>query len=237
MRRMLKGKWLVPLLLLVFVCMASISQAKTISTNHVVVEVKDVHTSYDFDQVKMEVEDGKTKVCVCKCLCFRALQLLTIQFDDGVIPRDDIQIYTGWTTDGTEEIFVETLGWPQEDGMFMIDTTDGVHLTIGDAWFFFVQKSAGKAWKVQANEHLYPKGFFTYRTLVKTVKATNEQKLFFQNALRPQAVANMESLPLIDRFDIQETAYFGQNGILRVTSLFVDGKEYGIELKIMGRYL
>lgn len=237
MRKMLKGKWLVPVLLLAFVCMASVSQARTISTNHVVVNVNDVDTSYDFDQVKMEVEDGKTKVCICKCLCFRALQLLAIQFDDGVIPRDDIQIYTGWTTDGAEELFVETMGWAHEDLMFMIDATDATQLTIEDACFFFVQKSTGKAWKVQANEHLYPKEFFTYRTLVKTGKATNEQKLFFQNALRAQAVANMESLPLIDRFDIQETAYFGQNGILRVPSLFVDGKEYEIELKIMGRYL
>lgn len=238
MKKMLRSGWMVSILLAALVCVVPVSHADTITTNHVVVENNGVLTSYDFDQVKMEVEDGTTKVCICRCLCFRALQLLATQFADGVIPRDDIKIYTGWTTDGPEELFVEVMGWSHEDLAAMSGATAAANLTIVDAYFFFVQKSTGKAWKVAAKEGLYPTGFFTYRTLVKTGTATAEQKVFFQKALRPQAVANMEALPLIDRFDIQAVPFYGEDAILHIPSVFVSGGvEYEAELKDTGNYV
>jgi hypothetical protein len=187
--------------------------------------------------VKLEVEDGVTKVCICKCFCYRDFQLLATQFADGHIPRDDIKVYTRWTTDGAEELFVEIMGWAHEDLAFMTGATDAAHLTIKDAYFFFVQKSTGKAWKVEAKEGLYPTEFFTYRTLVQTGAATDAQKVFFQKALRPQAVANMGALPLIDWFDIQAVSSFGQDGILRIPSVFAAGMEYQVELNHTGKYV
>jgi hypothetical protein len=237
MKKMLRSGWMVSILLAALVCVVSVSHADTITTNHVFVEDNGVLTSYDFDQVKMEMEDGKTNVCICKCLCFRALQLLATQFADGVIPRDDIKIYTGWTTDGPEELFLEVMGWPASGLAFMERATDATHLTIEDAYFFFVQHSTGKVWKVRASAALYPKEFFTYRSLVKTGQATDEQKSFFQKALRPQAVANMESLPLIDKLDIQEVAFFGGDGVLRVPVLSCGGVAYEVELTHTDNYV
>lgn len=197
-----------------------------------------VQTSYEFNQVKTEVEDGKTKVCLCKCFCFRALQLLATQFAGGVVPRDDIQIYTGWSTEGAEELFVEIMGWSAGDLAFMTGAKHAAHLTIDDAYFFFVQKSTGKAWKVTGKEGLYPTEFFTYRTLVQTGAATDAEKVFFQKALRPQAVANMETLPLIDKFDIQDVASFGQDGVLRIPVVFLSGgAAYEAELNHTGNYV
>jgi hypothetical protein len=159
------------------------------------------------------------------------------QFSDGVVPRDDVRIYTGWTTDGAQELFIDTIGWAHEDLAFMANATDAAHLTIEYADFFFVQKSTGKAWKVTAKRGLYPAEFFTYRTLVKTGAASDAQKSFFQKALRPQAVANMAALPLVDKLDIQEVAFFGQDGTLRISSVFGGGMAYEVEPSHTGNYI
>jgi len=237
MKNILRSGVLVLVFLAALVGVVSVSHADTITTNHVVLEDNGVITSYDFDQVKMEVEDGKTKVCLCKCLCFRALQLLATQFEEGIIPRDDIKIYTGWSTDGPEELFLDAMGWPGSGLAFMERATDAAHLTIQDAYFFFVQLSTGKTWRVQASADLYPKEFFTYRTLVQTGQATEAQKSFFQKALRPQAVANMEKLPLIDQLDIQEVAFFARDGVLRVPVLLCGGVAYEVELHHTDNYV
>ncbi|MBN2231412.1 MAG: hypothetical protein JW781_01145 [Deltaproteobacteria bacterium] len=216
-------------------CLVVAAGADTIRANTVVVEAGGTPTTYDFDQVKLEEEDGVVKVCVCKSLAFRALQLLSGCFADGVVPRDDIRILTGWTTDGAGELFVDIMGWPTEDLAFTAGATEFTQLNIADAYFIFIRKSTGRAWRVTADEALYPKGFFPYRTLIKSGQATNAEKQFFQTALRPQAVANMEAIPLIDKLDIRPVAFFGTDGILRIpTVCAADGSEYEIELRLTG---
>jgi hypothetical protein len=238
MKKRMRMGWVAMTLLAMGSFVALNAYADTITGNQVIVKVNEVETTYDLDKVKLEVENGTTKVCICRCLCFRALQMLATQFADGVIPRDDIEVFTGWTTDGPEELFVEVMGWSSGDLAPMAGAAAAAYLTIDDAYFFFIQKSTGKAWKVVANEGLYPTGFFTYRTLVKTGQATNEQKTFFQTALRPQAVANMETLPLIDKFDIQAVASYGEDGILHIPAVFVSGgAAYEVELKDTGNYV
>jgi hypothetical protein len=235
MEKRMKIKWAVLAMSAMVLCMVATVYADTIVHNQVVVKSGETVVSYDLDEVKTEVEDGKTKVCICRCLCFRALQMLATRFADGVIPRDDIKIVTGWTTDGPEELFVEVMGWSSGDLTPMAGATAAAHLTIEDAYFFFIQKSTGKAWKVVANEGLYPQGFFAYRTLVKTGQATDEQKDFFQTALRPQAVINMETLPLIDKFDILAVPFYGEDGILHIPACFASGGgEYEVELRNLG---
>ena len=238
MEKRLKRGLVVLSIVVTVVSMVFTAYADTIIGNQVIVEVDDVTTTYDLDQVKIEVEGGKTKVCICRCLCFRALQMLAAQFDDGVIPRDDIKIVTGFTTDGPEELFVEVMGWPHTDLMFMANATDPAHLTIQDAFFFFIQKSTGLAWKVSASDDLYPTAFFDYRTLVKTKSATEEQTTLFKTALRPQAIAHMGALPLIDKFDVQTIPFYGDDGVLRLPAAFVSGGvEYDVELKDNGNNL
>jgi len=197
--------------------------ADTIANDRVAVASSGTTVIYNFDEVKMEIEDGKSKVCLCRCLSFRALQILASQFPNGVIPNDDIRIYTGWTTDGAEELFVDLMGWNHGDLSFLENSTDPVHLTTQDAVFFFVQRSSGNVWKVKTNEGLYPKEFFTYRTLIKTGQATDSQVIFFQTALRPQAVLNMTTLPLIDKFHVQLVPYYGEGGVLRLPWVFLAG--------------
>ena len=238
MKNRMKMGWVVLMISAVAFFMAATGYAGTISNNRVIIKSGDVSVNYDFDEVKTEVENGKTKVCICRCLCFRALQMLTSRFADGVIPRDDIKIVTGWTTDGPEELFVEVMGWPHSDVLSMENATKPALLTLEDAVFFFVQKSTGRAWKVMAREGLYPKAFFSYRTSVKTKSATEEEIAFFQNALRPQAVANMALLPMIDRFDVQMIAIYGEDEVLRIPACFVSGGgEYEVELKTLGNNL
>jgi hypothetical protein len=235
MKRILKRSMLVLSLLASILLVNSGAFADTISGNHVVVKSGGVETSYNLDEVKMEVENGKTKVCICRMLSFRALQMLASQFSDGVVPKDDIRIFTSWTTDGPEELFVEVMGWNHKDLAFMKDATDRAYLTIEDAVFFFTQKSTGRVWKVNAREGLYPIEFFTFRTLIQTGQATTEQKTVFQTALRPQAVLNMETLPIIDKFNLQAIPFLGADKILRIPVIFVSGGiEYEVTLKKVG---
>jgi hypothetical protein len=128
------------------------------------------------------------------------------------------------------------MGWSDDDLKFMAEPKDPTYLTIEDACFFFIQKSTSKVWKVVAREDLYPEEFFTYRTLVKTGSATQEQNAFWQKTVRPQAVANMEILPFIDKFDIQAVPYYGEDGILHIPALFVlEGREYEADLEEAGK--
>ncbi len=238
MKKRIKIKWAVLAMLAMVLCMVATVYADTLVHNQVLVKSGETVVVYDFDEVKTEVENGKTKVCICRCLCFRALQMLASRFADGVIPRDDIKIVTGWTTDGPEELFVEVMGWPHSDILFMANATEPTLLTLQDAVFFFVQKSTGRAWKVTAREGLYPKAFFSYRTSIKTKSATEEEIIFFQNALRPQAVANMEFLPMIDKFHVQMVPLYGEDGVLRIPACFASGgTEYEVELKNLGNNL
>lgn len=209
--------------------------AGTITQNQVRLSSGGETVTYDFDEVKTEVENGVTKVCICRCLCFRALQMLATRFEDGVIPKDDIEIVTGWTTDGPEELFVEVMGWPHESLTFTQNATESSLLTIADAVFFFIQKSTDKAWKVAANEGLYPTAFFPYRTAVKEKTASEEETDFFKMALRPQAVSHMETLPMIDRFRVDAVSFFGKESVLRIPACVIsDGTEYSIELLCKG---
>ena len=232
MKKRIKMGCVVFMILAMAIFLTATVYADTISDNRVIIKSGDVSVSYDFDEVKTEVEDGKTKICICRCLCFRALQMLASRFTDGVIPKDDIKIFSGWTTDGPEELFVEVMGWSQDDVKFMANATKPALLTIQDAAFFFVQKSTGKAWKVTAEDGLYPKTFFSYRMSVKTETASEEEITFFKNALRPQAVATISSLPLIDKFHVQAILLYGEDKILRIPACFViGGMEYGAEIR------
>ncbi len=209
--------------------------ADTISDNQLAIQSGGNTIVYDLDEVKIEVENGKRKVCICRCLCFRALQVLAGQFADKTIPSDDIRIYTGWTTDGPEELFLEIMGWSHDDLLIVPGATDRAHLTLKDAIFFFVQKSTTKAWKVTAREGLYPQTFFSYRTAVKTKTASEEEMGFFKKALRPQAVSNMASLPMIDKFAFEAVSYLAEDGGLHIpTALTVDGSAFAAELVNLG---
>jgi hypothetical protein len=237
-KRSLKRGLLVLALFASILCFNSWALADTILTNYVDVESKGQTNRYYLDDIKTEeAEGGRTKVCMCKMLSFRALQMMASQFPDGVIPKDDIQIYTGWTTDGPEELFVDVMGWAHKDLAFMKDANDSTHLTIEDAVFFFIQKSTGRVWKVNAREGLYPLDFFKYRTLIHTGMATQEQRTFFQTVLRPQAVLNMEKLPMIDKFDVQAISFLGADGILQIPVVLEFGgtEFYEVKLKKAGK--
>ena len=234
MKRQFKLLWTFAFLF-VWCFLVATASADTITGNQLLVKVADDTVAYDLDEVKTEVENGTTKVCICRCLCFRALQTLATRIKDGVIPRDDIKIYTGWTTDGPEELFVEVMGWDHGDLVLFSGAKDAAYLTIEDAFFYFVQKSTGKAWKVAANEGLYPTGFFSYRTAVKNGSASEEEINFFKRALRPQAVSNMASLPMIDKFFVEAVSYLSEDGVLHIPAALAPwGMAYEAEFEDTG---
>ncbi len=235
MKKQYKTKWILSILLMLLVFSVATVSADTITDNRLSVKLGDNTVIYDLDEVKTEVENGVTKVCICRCLCFRALQILSSRFEGGVIPAEDIKVYTGWTTDGAEELLVEVMGWDHEDLAFVPDATAAAYLTLEDAFFYFVQKSTGKAWKVTAREGLYPTGFFSYRTAVKMKTASEEEINFFKKALRPQAVSNMASLPMIDKFSVEAVSYLAADGVLHIPiAVSADGASYEAGLEHQG---
>lgn len=207
--------------------------ADSILDNHVKVKTAGETVTFDLDVVKWETaEDGSLEPCACRMLSFRALQTLSKQFDKGIIPKDDLKIFTGWTTDGPEELFIGKMGWSSQDLSFTADATAMPYLTAADMVFYFVQKSTNRAWKVWAASDLHSPAFFEYRTLIKTNAATAEQKKLFKGVIKAQAIKNLDTLPLVDKFEVQELPYYGSDGILHLPSVFISsGMERGAALK------
>lgn len=206
--------------------------ADTILNNQIKIKVDTNTVSYDIDNVKWEtVEDGSQQPCPCQMLSFRALQLLAGQFKDGVMPRDDIRIFTGWTTEGPKELLVEKMGWNDKELSFTANATPTFYLQEKDMVFYFIQKSTNRCWKVWATD-LHAPAFFEYRTLIKTNSATADQKKLFKNVIKPQAIRNLENIPLVDKFKIQEVAYYDENEVLHLPSTFIsNGLEIGVDFK------
>ena len=222
--------------LLVFAALSS-TQADTISSNEVKISTGGVSTVYNLDNIKIEVENGQEKICLCRLLCFRALQTLSTHLEDGIVPNDDITIVTGWTTDGPEELFITELGWSEDDVSFITSATVSEYLNINDAVFYFTRKSTGETWKVSAKNGLYPNDFFLYRTLVKTGAGTEEQSAAFKNTMRPQAISNFESIPMVDLFDAVPAAYMDFNqmtlgGTLNIPHALFNGTEFSVQMNL-----
>ncbi len=150
--------------------------------------------------------DGGSKRCFCQRLAFRAAQALSQhpdfseRYPDGIV-RETMQILTRWNTDGAEELFVDALHWPLADVRIASDATDHSYLTLADAVFYFVPCNTDIAWKVSAQESLFPLDFFSLRTAAKT--GGSEDKAAFK-PVKTDAMDNyLGTLPIENGFKVE----------------------------------
>lgn len=146
---------------------------------------------------------GQFKACICSMLSFRALQAIGQHLGITDFTSAQIQITTGWNTDGPERIFVENLGWQEGTGFLYADPlADASQQTLDDVWFTFAIDGMG-TYKVSAvadnyeiiadTAHAgYREGwnFFDYRTYAQTTPSTDAVKNYFQTVVRGQIVEN-----------------------------------------------
>ena len=147
---------------------------------------------------------GVYKACLCSMVSFRALQAVGQFVGLTAFNTDDITISTGWNTDGPERVYDEIMGWDKGDNFFYADSiTDFRYLNLDDAWFTFDIEGIGE-YRVSAmlsnyqytddtGNAGYHAGWdmFDYRTAVQAGTATNPEKAYFQNVIRPQIAANL----------------------------------------------
>ena len=174
------------------------------------------------------------KSCVCMMTAFRALQ--TVMQVAGIenVENQSVNILTGWSTDGPEELFVDILGWEAGSGFLYADPiTAATDLTLTDAWYEF--NISGQIYRVQSLAENYaftddPShdgyqegwGFFDYRTYFKTALEMDATKEYFRDVVRSQIVENFSS-----------TAGFDVQAVPVPSGLWLMGS--GIGLLLLGR--
>ena len=89
------------------------------------------------------------KVCICMANAYRAAQIVSNVWSDGIFRTGDIkEIRTGWNTEGPFEMFEEVMGIPEEKikitGSSLKKATPGDELTIKDLWFEFTFNNGQK---------------------------------------------------------------------------------------------
>lgn len=96
--------------------------------------------------------------CVCQGVAFRVAQLMSDKWSDGVFHVDDVQVVTGWKTDGPEDLFVHKLGMiPDEKKGFSYDKSapEVKDQTLEDAWYQVIILSTGENYTFHATEKIY----------------------------------------------------------------------------------
>ncbi len=158
----------------------------------------------DYSGLMWEVSGTGYKACLCKMTAFRALQALGIYLSNNDLPSAQINITTGWNTDGPEELFVESMPWVEGVNFSYADPiTPGSLLTLTDAWYEF--SYMGATYKVSSSYDNYRFSpdinhagyvedwdFFDYRTYFQTTSGSDPKKNYFSTILRPQIVDNLK---------------------------------------------
>lgn len=96
--------------------------------------------------------------CVCQGVAFRVAQLMAEKWPDGIFHVDDVQVVTGWKTDGPEGLMVNKLGMiPDEKKGFSYDNSapEVKDQTLENAWYQVTILSTGEQYTFQATEKIY----------------------------------------------------------------------------------
>jgi len=156
--------------------------------------------------------DTPTKACGCKMFGFRALQAVGDYLGlNDTFARGGMGVTTGWNTHGAEDLYIETFDWVNGGGEFAYASpiTASPYLTLADAWYEFT--IGGAPYRVQADASLYdftpdPShagyhadwDFFDYRTHAQTTTGSSNEKVYFQNVVRPQFITHLQGATQFD---------------------------------------
>ena len=166
-----------------------------------------VSTPPDHDGLMWEwnAEKEEYKACLCRMTAFRSLQALEQFLSISSINIVEIDITTGWNTDGPEELFVDNMPWIKGDNFHYADSmTNSPDLVIADAWYRYVIDGIGTymVFSTTGNydfihDENHPgynpnMDFFDYRTYFKTALGMDDKKKYFRDVLRGQIADNFK---------------------------------------------
>ncbi len=156
---------------------------------------------------------GGTKFCLCQGVAFRIAQILAeTVWRDGAFHSWDVDVETGWNTDGPEEFFEDAAG--VHSLAYAANATPDKNLTLADSWYRITVLSTGKTYSFRGTSAIYPENFLELRSKYKNGTATEEEITAMQ-ALRKQIVQFMTALPFASQafaVEVSQGAVSGSGG-------------------------
>ncbi len=154
------------------------------------------------EQCTEATADGGTKFCLCQGVAFRISQILAeTVWGDGTFHSWDVDVETGWNTDGPEEFFEDAA--EVHSLAYAANATPDKDLTLEDSWYKITVLSTGKTYFFRGTSAIYPENFLELRSKYKNGTATEEETASMQ-ALRKRIVQFMTALPFAsDAFAVE----------------------------------
>jgi len=145
------------------------------------------------EQCTEPAPNGGTKFCLCQAASFRIAQILAATaWEDGVFRSWDVEVETGWNTEGPEEFFldaaqVRSLAYDE-------NVASGKNLALEDSWYRIRVLSTGTIYLFKGTSSIYIENFLKLRKKSKNGTITEEEQAAMQ-ALRQRIVQFMTALP------------------------------------------
>ena len=145
------------------------------------------------EQCTEATADGGTKFCLCQGVCFRIAQILAeTVWGDGTFHSWDVDVETGWNTDGPEEFFEDAA--KVHSLTYAANATPGKDLTLEDSWYKVTVLSTGKVYFFRGTSTIYMENFLELRSKYKNGTVTEEEIASMQ-VLRKRIVQFLTALP------------------------------------------
>ncbi len=152
-----------------------------------------------YSKIIKDGENGVEKTCLCRALGFRIAQVISRNWNDGILRSYEIvSIATGWNTPGIREVLAEIMG--VENILIPVDTTARTRLTLDDNWFI-VSFTDGKKMEIRGTDELYTKRYMRLRAALER----GEKDLYITEAMeeREEMEKRFQNLPLDDMFTVK----------------------------------
>ncbi len=153
------------------------------------------------EQCTEPAPDGGTKFCLCQGVSFRIAQILaSTAWEDGVFRSWDVEVETGWNTEGPEEFFHDAA--EVRSLVYDESATPEKDLALQDSWYRLRVVSTGKVYLFRGTSSIYIENFLDLRKKSKNGTITDEEKVAMQ-ALRQRMVQFLTALPFrSEAFDV-----------------------------------
>ena len=163
------------------------------------------------EQCTEPAPDGGTKFCLCQGVCFRIAQILaSTAWEDGVFRSWDVEVETGWNTEGPEEFFEDAA--EVRSLVYHENATSEKDLTMEDSWYRLRVVSTGREYLFRGTSSIYMENFLDLRKKLKNGTITDEEKVTMQ-ALRQHIVQFLTALPFnSEAFDASASQGFASSG-------------------------
>lgn len=129
----------------------------------------------------MEGEGDQRHPCLCRAMAYRVAQIASSAWSDGIFDVKDVEVETGWNSDGPKELFVDLMGLSSVSYGASGEISSPDAMSLADCWYRVTVLSTGDSFVFRGTEQMLPSDFMVLRNKVKGGNATlDEQKTLAQ---------------------------------------------------------